>query len=83
MNGKLHEIVGEVSPAQMIENGAVIFILILGLVMFFRGSSPFSRYFIPIVCITGVLLKVVTWAQNGNEPPFMTPLVSLVAGWIL
>jgi hypothetical protein len=69
------------TAAEMFENGAIVFILVLGLVMFCRGSSAFSRYFIPIVCATAVLLKIVHWAQNGDEPPFMTPLVSLIATW--
>ncbi len=66
----------------VIENGAIVLILVLGLIIFFRSSSPFSRYFIPIVCILGALLRIVHWAQNGDEPGFMTPVVSLVASWL-
>lgn len=69
-------------PVQIIENGSLFLILILGLVMFFRSSSPFNKYFIPVVCIMATILRVVHWAHYGNEPEFMTPLVNVVAGWI-
>lgn len=70
------------TASQVIENGAVVVILILALVMFFRSSSPFNKYFIPIVCIAATVLRIVHWAQYGNEPYFMTPLVTVVAGWL-
>lgn len=70
------------SAVQAIENGAIFLILVLALVMFFRSSSPFNKYFIPVVCIVAAVLRIVHWAQYGNEPDFMTPLVTVVAGWL-
>lgn len=82
MSEKYLSLLRNMSPLEMLENGAIIVILLLGLVMFFRSSSPFNRYFIPTVCILAALLRIAYWAQNGDEPPFMTPLVSLVSNWI-
>ena len=63
----------------IIENGTLFIILALALIMFFNSSSPLNKYFIPVACIFATLLRVAHWAHFGNEPEFMTPLVSMVA----
>ncbi len=82
MMTRFQESLSSLSAFQIIENGAVFFVLILALVMFFRSSSPFNKYFIPVVCIAAAVLRILHWAQHGNEPEFMTPLVTVVAGWL-
>lgn len=82
MISRFTENLREMTPVQMIENATLFIILILALVMFFRSSSPFNKYFIPVVCIAATVLRIVHWAQYGNEPDFMTPLVTIVAGWL-
>lgn len=67
---------------QIVESSTLFIILILALVLFFKTSSPLSRYFIPLVCIAATFLRILYWAQYGNEPQFMTPLVSIVASWL-
>ncbi|HLS27347.1 MAG TPA: hypothetical protein VK041_01755 [Opitutales bacterium] len=67
---------------QIIESSTLFLILVLALVLFFKSSSPLSKYFIPLVCIAATLLRILYWAQYGNEPQFMTPLVSIVASWL-
>jgi len=70
------------SSVQIVENGALFIILVLALVMFCRSSSPFNRYFIPIACILATVLRIVHWAHYGNEPAFISPLVTVVSTWI-
>lgn len=82
MTQKYLDLLRGMSPLEIIENGAIVLILILALVMFFRSSSAFNRYFIPICCILAAALRIVHWAQHGEEPAFMTPLVTTVAGWL-
>lgn len=82
MWNRIVESAQNLTPLQMIEHGTLFVLLVLGLVMFFKSSSPFSRYFIPIVCILATVLRIVHWAHYGNEPEFMTPVVQWVSGWI-
>lgn len=82
MISRFTDSLSKITPAQAIENCTLFIILILGLVMFFKSSSPFNKYFIPIVCIAATLLRILHWAQYGNEPEFMTPVVTVIAGWL-
>ena len=82
MIAKFWSYVTDMPVASMIENSAVFCILVLALVVFFRSSSPLTRYFIPIVCVFAVLLRIIHWAQMGGEPDFITPVVSIVASWL-
>lgn len=82
MTEKFQNLLTEIPLVSVIENGAVVCILVLGLIVFFRSSSPFTRYFIPIVCIVAVLLRIIHWTQIGGEPDFMSPVVSIVASWL-
>lgn len=82
MIDKFMEGLRNMPPVQVIENTTLFILLILGLIMFFRSSSAFNKYFIPVVCIMATVLRIVHWAHHGNEPEFMTPLVTVVASWI-
>jgi|GEM_PF-4606081 len=82
MTEKYLTLLREMTVVEMVENGAIVLVLMLGLLMFFRSSSPFNRYFIPVVCIIAASLRIVHWAQSGGEPAFMTPIVSVVASWV-
>jgi hypothetical protein len=82
MNERFSELLSEMSVVEMVENVAIILLLIVGLIAFCRSSSGFSKYFIPAVCAVAAALRIVHWAYYGDEPAFMTPLVSVVAGWI-
>lgn len=72
----------KMTPVQVFEHATLFLLLVLALVMFFKSSSPFNRYFIPIICILATLLRIVHWAHYGNEPEFMTPVVTWVAGLV-
>ncbi len=82
MISRFTETLREMTLVQILENSTLFIILILGLIMFFKSSSPFNKYFIPIVCIAATVLRLVHWAQYGNQPNFMTPVVEIVSSWL-
>jgi 4-amino-4-deoxy-L-arabinose transferase-like glycosyltransferase len=72
----------KMTPLQVAEHATLFILLVLALVMFFKSSSPFNRYFIPIICILATVLRVLHWVYHGNEPEFMTPVVTWVGNLI-
>jgi hypothetical protein len=82
MWNRITESAQNMSVLELVEHGTLFALLVLALIMFFKSSSSFNRYFIPIVCILATTLRIVHWAHFGNEPEFMSPVVNWVAGFI-
>ena len=71
------------TPLQIAENGAFFVLLILALFCFARNSSAFNRLFIPAVCIMACCIRLVHWAEHGDEPRFLTPVVRVFASMFM
>ena len=82
MLNNLQKFISEMTVVEMVEYGSVVILLVLALIIFVRSSGPFSKFFLPICCIMAAAIQLVTWAQYGDEPAFMTPLVRVVSAWI-
>lgn len=82
MRNNLQKFLEELTAVEIVEYGSVMILLVLALIMFFRSSGPFSKFFIPVCCVLAAFIQLVNWAQYGDEPGFMTPVVQVVSAWI-
>lgn len=67
------------TPLEVAENAAFFLLLIFSVLCLARNSSAFNRYFIPGVCLMACFLRLLHWAEHGDEPPLLSPLVRIMA----
>ncbi len=69
----------ELTVLDVVEHAALFILLTFCFYMYFKGSTRFNRVFFPLTCFLALVIKMVSWAANRDEPEFMTFIVDRVA----